>query len=125
MSVRVDKWLWAVRVFKTRTSATSACTAGRISVNDEVAKPSTRIEVDDVITVKRPDHLIIYRALQLIEKRVGAKVAAECVDDLSPPKPEWTPDLIAPPGGARERGEGRPTKRDRRRIDRLRGRDDG
>ncbi len=122
-SVRVDKWLWAVRVFKTRTAASSACTSGRVKVNDEPAKPATKITVGDVVEARRGDHLIVYRAVSLIEKRVGAKLVADCVDDLSPPKPPKSDPVLAPPGGARSRGEGRPTKKERRNIDRLRGRE--
>lgn len=121
-SVRVDKWLWAVRVFKTRTAATSACTSGRVKVNDEPAKPATKIVVGDVIEARRGDHQVIYRAVSLIEKRVGAKLVADCVEDLTPARPPKADPVLAPPGGARERGAGRPTKRERRNIDRLRGR---
>ncbi|MEM7273647.1 MAG: RNA-binding S4 domain-containing protein [Actinomycetota bacterium] len=121
-AVRVDKWLWAVRVFKTRTAATSACTAGRVAVNDEPAKPATKITVGDVVSARRGDRQMIYRVVTPIEKRVGAKLVADCVEDLSPPAPERTVPALAPPGGARARGEGRPTKKERRDIDRLRGR---
>ncbi len=121
-TVRVDKWLWAVRVFKTRTAATTACTSGRVKVNDEPAKPATKISVGDVIEARRGDHVIVYRATALIEKRVGAKLVEDCVEDLSPPKPDRSDPVLAPPGGARSRGEGRPTKKERRDIDRLRGR---
>lgn len=121
MTVRVDKWLWAVRAHKTRTAATAACNAGRVRVNDEVAKPATKIVIGDTVEARRGDQLLVYRVTELIEKRVGAQRAAECYDDRSPPRPPRSA-VLPPPGGARERGLGRPTKRDRRRIDRLRGR---
>lgn len=121
-SVRVDKWLWAVRVFKTRTAATTACTGGRVVVNDEPAKPATKITVGDVVTARRGDRRIVYKVVKPIEKRVGAKLVPDCVEDLSPPEPERSAPVLAPPGGARMRGEGRPTKKERRDIDRLRGR---
>lgn len=121
-SVRVDKWLWAVRVYKTRTAATSACTSGRVKVNDEPAKPATKIVVGDLIEARRGDHLVVYRATALVEKRVGAKLVPDCAEDLSPPKPKRSDPILAPPGGARPRGDGRPTKKERRDIDRLRGR---
>ena len=121
MTVRVDKWLWAVRAHKTRTAATAACNAGRVRVNDEVAKAATRIDVGDTVESRRADQVLIYRVTKPIEKRVGAKAAAECYEDHSPPRPSRSP-AIPPPGGARERGAGRPTKKDRREIDRLRGR---
>lgn len=120
--VRVDKWLWAVRVFKTRTAATSACTAGRVRVGDEPAKPATKVTVGDVVEARRGDRTIVYKVKGLVEKRVGAKLVEGLVEDLSPPPTERRPAEIAPPGGARQRGQGRPTKRERREIDRLRGR---
>ncbi len=122
MTVRVDKWLWAVRAHKTRTAATAACNAGRVRVNDDVAKPATRIDVGDTVETRRGDRTLIFQVTRLIEKRVGAQQAGECYDDHSPPEPSRQPGLPPPPGGARDRGAGRPTKRDRRRIDRLRGR---
>ncbi|MDH3294110.1 MAG: RNA-binding S4 domain-containing protein [Acidimicrobiia bacterium] len=126
MSVRVDKWLWSVRVFKTRTSASAACNAGRVRVNDEVAKPATRVDVGDLVEARRGDRLFIHRVTNVIEKRVGADRARECYDDQSPPAPERSAHSgLAPTGGARERGAGRPTKRERRQIDRLRGRPPG
>ncbi len=121
MTVRVDKWLWAVRAHKTRTAATAACNAGRVRVNDEVAKAATKIDLGDTVESRRGDQVLVYRVTKLIEKRVGARQAAECFDDHSPPRP--SPSSVLPaPGGARERGLGRPTKRDRRQIDKLRGR---
>lgn len=120
--VRVDKWLWAVRVFKTRTAATTACTSGRVRVGDEPAKPATKLQVGDVVEARRGDQTIIYRVRGLVEKRVGAKLVDDLVEDLSPPPTERPARLDAPPGGARARGEGRPTKKERRNIDRLRGR---
>lgn len=121
-SVRVDKWLWSVRAYKTRTAAGSACTSGRVLVNHEPAKPATKVSVGDLVEARRGDHRLAFRVVELIEKRVGAARARECYEDLSPPKPNRSDPVDAPPGGARERGAGRPTKRERRRIDRLRGR---
>lgn len=120
-AVRVDKWLWSVRVFKTRTSASDACSSGRVTVNDEQAKPATKIKVGDTVVARRKERTIVYVVVQVIEKRVSAALAAECYDDQSPPEPDRSA-VIPPPGGARDRGEGRPTKRERRAIDRLRGR---
>ena len=122
VAVRVDKWLWSVRVFKTRTMATDACTAGRVKVNGSVAKPATKIEVGDRVQATRKDRVIIYEVTGLIEKRVSAARAAECVVDHSPPPPAKTTDFVDTPAFAqRDRGAGRPTKRDRRMIDKLRG----
>lgn len=122
VGVRVDKWLWSVRVYKTRTMATDACTAARVRINDVVAKPATKVAVGDWVQVTRRDRVIVYEVTGLIEKRVSAARAAECVIDHSPPPPARRPDLVEQPVFAqRDRGAGRPTKRDRRMIDRLRG----
>lgn len=124
---RVDAWLWSVRLFKTRTAATDACRTGRVSIDDEPVKPARRLEVGETVTVRRgPAHLTIVRVEQLISKRVGAKVAVDCYEDLSPPPPPRDPHDLGielPPSGTRERGAGRPTKRERRETDRLRNRD--
>jgi ribosome-associated heat shock protein Hsp15 len=122
VTVRVDKWLWSVRAFKTRTAAGAACTSGKVTVNDEPAKPATQVSVGDVVGARKGDRRLVYRVVELIEKRVGASRAAECYEDLSPPRPKKSDPVLAPPGGARARGMGRPTKRERRQIDRLRGR---
>lgn len=127
-AVRVDKWLWAVRVFKTRTAATTACDAGRVTVNGGTAKPATRVGVGDQVQARARERTVVYRVTGLLEKRVSAAEAATCYLDESPPPPSAGrvgPDgeLFVPPGGARDRGDGRPTKRDRRQLDRLRGRD--
>ncbi len=119
-TVRVDKWLWAVRVFKTRTAATNACSTGRVMINDEPAKPASKISTDDIVSARKGDLLFVYRLVEPIEKRVGAPRAAECYEDLSPPRPAKSDGPLTPPGGARERGAGRPTKRERRQLDRLR-----
>jgi ribosome-associated heat shock protein Hsp15 len=122
VTVRVDKWLWSVRAFKTRTAAGVACTSGKVTVNDEPAKPATQVSIGDVVEARRGDRSLVYRVVELIEKRVGAARAAECYEDLSPPRPKKSDPVLTPPGGARARGMGRPTKRERRQIDRLRGR---
>lgn len=123
MAVRVDKWLWAVRVYKTRSQANDACSAGRVRVNDEVAKPATKIAIGDVVETRRKERTIIYQVVQPLEKRVSAVLAKEAVEDLSPPaeKSDVLDPMFAPPLYAkRERGAGRPTKRDRRELDRIR-----
>ncbi len=126
--VRVDKWLWSVRLFKTRTAATKACDQGQVSVlgrdGDEPAKPARRVNEGDRITVKRRHGVSIVVVRQLLEKRVGAPVAVEAYEDLSPPPEPRTDPLggVVIDQGTRERGAGRPTKRERRQIDRLRDR---
>ncbi|MBT5140031.1 MAG: RNA-binding S4 domain-containing protein [Acidimicrobiaceae bacterium] len=121
MTVRVDKWLWSVRVFKTRTQSTTACAESRVLVNDVAAKPSTKIGPGDVVRTRRRERTYIYVVVETIEKRVSAQRAAECFEDRSPP-PEPSDHLTMPVFAQRDRGAGRPTKRDRRQIDKLRGR---
>ncbi len=123
MSVRVDKWLWSVRVFPTRTAATAACTAGRVAVNGEAVKPATRVVAGDRVSARRGARTMVYVVVDPIEKRVSASVAAACYVDESPPVPRSEHGFAGPDGGARDRGAGRPTKRDRRHIDRLQGRE--
>jgi ribosome-associated heat shock protein Hsp15 len=121
VTVRVDRWLWAVRVYKTRTRATDACVAGHVRVNDRPVKPATKVGAGDVVSARRGEHTTIYEVVEPITSRVGATRAAECVIDRSPPRPTRDePDLAV--FARRDPGAGRPTKRDRRRIDRLRGR---
>ena len=118
-SVRVDKWLWAVRVYRTRTAANEACSVGRVTVNGDPAKPATKVAVGDLVSARRRDRTISYEVVALLEKRVSAAKAAEAVLDVSPPRPEPVDGPFVGPSGKRDRGEGRPTKRQRREIDRL------
>ncbi|MGY9073642.1 MAG: RNA-binding S4 domain-containing protein [Acidimicrobiales bacterium] len=130
-TVRVDKWLWAVRATKTRTVANDACSSGKVRVNDEPAKPATKLKVGDRVQLRGGGHVRIYEVARLIEKRVGAAIAAECYIDHSPiPEPADPLSGLTHGGpaasidpGRRDRGSGRPTKRDRRQIDGLRQRD--
>lgn len=117
-SVRVDVWLWSVRLYKTRSLATAACRAGHVRVNGERAKPAQSVRVgDEVVARTDRDHILGVRGL--LTKRVAASVAAEAIDDRTPPPP---PRTEAPIAVLRERGAGRPTKRDRRDLERLRAR---
>lgn len=118
-STRVDRWLWAVRVHKTRSDATRACAGGRVEVNGRTAKPAQRVRVGDRVRARVGDRERLLDVVRVIERRVGAPVAAECYQDHSPPPPERPLQALF---GQRERGAGRPTKRDRRRYDRDIGR---
>lgn len=118
-SVRVDAWAWAVRLYKTRSAASTACKAGHLRVNGDRAKPSQPVRVGDEVRAYVGGVERIYIARRLIVKRVGAAIAAECFEDRTPPPP---PKTEAPAAVLRERGAGRPTKRDRRLLDQLRGR---
>lgn len=117
-TVRVDSWLWAVRLYKTRTLATAACRAGHVRVNGERAKAAQPVRVGDDVRVRSNgfDRVLVVR--KLIVKRVGSTVAAEGYLDNSPPLPSRETVLSTP---ARDRGAGRPTKRERRDIGKLRG----
>jgi ribosome-associated heat shock protein Hsp15 len=117
--VRVDRWVWAVRLYKTRSAATTACRGGKVRVNGKAAKPSTPVRVGDRVEARVAQRDRILEVTRIIETRVGAPVAAECVVDHSPPPPPRETVGSVP---VRERGTGRPTKRDRRRLDRSRGR---
>ncbi len=117
-SARVDSWLWAVRVYKTRSAATTACRAGHVRVNGDKAKAAQAVRVGDELRIRIAgfDRILIVR--QILVKRVGALLAALAYEDRTP---EREPQAAL---GVRDRGAGRPTKRERRDIDRLRGRSD-
>lgn len=114
---RVDKWLWAVRVYKTRSAATDACRAGHVKVNQVGAKPASVVKPGDTVEALCNGRELVLEVTAIIEKRVGASVAATCYVDHSPPPP---PKAMQPPNFERDRGAGRPTKRDRRQLDRVR-----
>lgn len=118
---RIDKWLWSVRITKTRADAADLCRSGHVKVNGKTVKPSAKLVVGDRIETRVHELERIVVVTKLIGTRVGAPLAAECYDDHSPPPPERN---LAPPVFERDRGAGRPTKRDRRRLDELRGRTD-
>ncbi|MEE6272309.1 RNA-binding S4 domain-containing protein [Georgenia wangjunii] len=117
-TARVDSWVWAVRVFKSRSQATAACRAGHVRVNGERAKPATPVKVGDRVVVRGGERERILVVARILLKRVGAPEAATAVVDESPPPP---PVEARPAVPFRDRGAGRPTKRERRDIQRLRG----
>ena len=119
-SVRVDQWLWGVRLYKTRSLATDACRGGHVRVNGAPAKAATAVRVGDRVEANVHGRERILEVVRLVEKRVGAPVAAECLIDHSPPPPPAEERVM--PLFTRDAGAGRPTKRDRRDINRLRGR---
>ncbi|MBO1420053.1 RNA-binding S4 domain-containing protein [Streptomyces sp. FH025] len=118
-SVRVDAWIWSVRLAKTRSLAAAACKAGHVRVNGERAKPAQTLKPGDEVRVREEGYERVVVVRKLIRKRVGAAVAAECLTDNSPPRP---PREFVAPAFERDRGAGRPTKRERRELDQLRGR---
>lgn len=112
----MDVWLWAVRIYKTRSAATAACRGGHVRVNRAAAKASTPVKVGDRVEAFAERERILEVAA-VIDKRVGASVAATCLIDRSPPLP-----IVKrmPRVAVREPGSGRPTKRERRELDRVR-----
>ncbi len=115
---RVDRWLWAVRIYKTRSAATGACRGGHVRVNGAPAKPATTVRVGDRVEATVPGRTRVLEVLDAIDKRVGAPRALACYRDHSPPVVRDD----APPAFVRARGTGRPTKRERRQLDRFRAR---
>ncbi|HUC15401.1 MAG TPA: RNA-binding S4 domain-containing protein [Acidimicrobiales bacterium] len=118
MSTRVDKWLWAVRLYKTRSAATDACRAGHVRVNKLAAKPATAIRPGDTVEARSAERDHVVEVTAVIEKRVGAPLASSCYIDHSPPPPSKEEKGLL--NFVRDRGTGRPTKRDRRQLDQAR-----
>lgn len=117
-TVRIDSWIWAVRLVKTRSMGATACRGGHVRVNGERVKPAYAVRVGDEVRLRHAGLERIVVVKRLIRKRVGAPVAIQCYVDNSPPPP---PREAVAPAGIRDRGTGRPTKRDRRDMERLRG----
>lgn len=115
---RIDKWLWAARIYKTRTIAAAACKKGQISLNGNQLKPSRMIKVGDVISVKKPPVTYSFLVKQTIEKRVGAKLIPEVLENVTPPEQYELLEMNRISGFIdRARGTGRPTKKERRSLD--------
>jgi ribosome-associated heat shock protein Hsp15 len=121
-TVRVDSWIWSVRLTKTRSLAATACRAGHVRVNGERAKPAQPVRAGDEVRLFHAGRERVVMVSKLVARRVGAPAAAECFVDNSPPPPPRA-DVLAM--GVRDRGAGRPTKRDRRELERLHGRRPG
>ncbi|MEU6588740.1 RNA-binding S4 domain-containing protein [Streptomyces sp. NPDC046881] len=117
-TVRIDSWIWAVRLIKTRSLGAAACRGGHVHVNGERVKPAYSLRVGDEVRLRNEGRERIVIVKRLIRKRVGAPVAVQCYVDNSPPPP---PREAVAPAGLRDPGAGRPTKRDRRELERLRG----
>ncbi|MFF3905379.1 RNA-binding S4 domain-containing protein [Streptomyces sp. NPDC001848] len=117
-SVRIDSWIWSVRLVKTRSIGAAACRGGHVRVNGERVKPAYNVRIGDEVRLRHEGRERVVVVKRLIRKRVGAPVAVQCYIDNSPPPP---PRETVAPAGVRDRGTGRPTKRDRREIERLRG----
>ena len=118
--VRIDVWLWAVRIFKTRSQAAEAVRAGHVKINDEAVKAATQVVPGDHVRVWKDHRYLEFDVTATVRKRVGAPVAKQCYVDVSPPPP---PIDIFASMPKRDRGAGRPTKKERRQTDKLLGRE--
>ncbi len=124
--VRIDKWLWSVRIFKSRTMATDACKSGKIKIKDVNVKPSYMLTVDELVQVKKGGFNLTFKVLKLISKRVGAPIAVTCYENLTTEEElnkfkDWYIGKAA--AEIREKGTGRPTKKERRTIDEFKDED--
>ena len=117
--VRIDKWLWCVRIFKTRTLASEACRKGRVIVEGQIAKASREVKPNDVIIVRKNPVIYTYRVKDLVEKRLPAKRVEEFCEDLTTTEELDKLKVQETVVFYRDRGTGRPTKKDRREIDKL------
>ena len=117
-TARIDKWLWAVRIFKTRTIAAEACKKGRVMLNGSQAKPAHTLKEGDVVSVKKPPITWSFKVKQAIEKRVGAKLVAEMMENVTTPDQLELLEVSKISGFInRAKGTGRPTKKERRELD--------
>ena len=118
--VRIDKWLWSVRIYKSRTLASDTCKKGHVRINDEIAKPSSLVEAGQMVYCRKEGYNLELKVLKLISKRVSATLAQECYENVTPEEEMHKYDSWYVGKGRaeiRERGAGRPTKRQRREID--------
>lgn len=115
--VRIDKWMWSTRIFKTRTIAVEACKKGRVLMQNVTVKPARMVKVGDVIQVRKPPVIYSFKVLELTEKRMGAKLVPQYLEDVTPKDQLAILEMQAASGFVnRARGTGRPTKKDRREL---------
>lgn len=119
LKLRIDKWLWSVRMYKTRTLATEACAAGKIKIEGESIKASYLLKIGQTVHINRQGEKTILKAIKLIEKRVSAPLAIVCYEDLTPPEEKNKANFPSVFYEVRDRGVGRPTKKNRRDIDKF------
>jgi ribosome-associated heat shock protein Hsp15 len=118
--VRIDKWLWAVRIFKTRSIAADACKKGRVMIDNVSVKPSRNIKVGEIIDVKKPPVTYSFKVLALSDKRMGAKLVPEFMENVTSPEQYELMELNRLSGFIdRQRGTGRPTKKERRELEQF------
>lgn len=120
MSVRVDKYLWSVRLYKTRSQATDACRSGKVTINEQEVKPSREVKEGDIISISKDSIIRTIKIIQLLKNRVGAKLVDQYMEDLTPQEEyDKLVTIKSKKFEYRQRGLGRPTKRERRDIDHL------
>lgn len=118
--LRIDKYLWAIRIFKTRSLATEACKAGKVKLNGQNVKPSHMVKRGDSYQVQKRDEKKVLKVIELLERRVDAKSAVNFYEDITPHEETYGyKSVFHAPTLKRDRGAGRPTKKDRREIDGL------
>lgn len=117
--VRLDKWLWSVRIYKTRNQATEACRKGRVILNGSEAKPSREVRLNDIILVRKLPVVFTYKVLTLIDKRQPARIAHLCFEDLTSVEELDKLKISESFFIRRDRGRGRPTKKERRTLDNM------
>jgi ribosome-associated heat shock protein Hsp15 len=116
--VRIDKWLWAVRIYKTRSQATEACRKGHISISDMPVKPSRSVHIGEAVKVRKSPITRCFKVLELAEKRMSAKLTEDFLEDVTPPEILEIEEMQKNMRWIeRDRGTGRPTKKDRRELD--------
>ena len=119
-TIRIDKFLWSVRIYKTRSIASDECRKGRITIGDVQVKPSRTVTKNEIIIVKKPPVIFTYRIIEPIENRVSAKLAEQFIEDLTPDAEKAKLNIRDSVGIIhRDKGTGRPTKKERRQIDRI------
>ncbi len=119
-SVRMDKWLWAVRLYKTRSVAAAACASGKVQIQGQTVKPARDVRIGELITAETGDIKRTVKVVALLERRVGAKMVPQYLEDLTPASEYEKPRIRdLNPVGLRSKGTGRPTKKERREIEKL------
>ncbi len=118
--IRVDKWLWAIRIYKTRNQATEACKKGRILIREQPVKPSRVLRINDIIQIKKPPVIYSYKVTGLLAKRLSARLVKDYVENITPESELQKLKVRETFFISRDKGSGRPTKKERRTIDKLR-----
>ncbi|MDR3260234.1 MAG: RNA-binding S4 domain-containing protein [Tannerella sp.] len=123
--VRIDKWMWATRLFKTRTIAAEACKKNRVSIGGVSVKPSRMVRVGEVLQIRKPPITFSFKVLDLTERRMGAKLVPQYLENVTPPEQYELMEMSKISGFVdRARGLGRPTKKDRRELEQFTDSDD-